>query len=73
MRKKRKIALEVRKVSFKETEELDDKYWAKRSNEERLQSLIELRQIVFANNAGNGKMKKVIDDFGFASLRLTER
>ncbi|HWR32276.1 MAG TPA: hypothetical protein VN451_02020 [Chitinophagaceae bacterium] len=47
MKKKRKIAMEVKKVSFAEAEEADNLYWSNASEQERLKSSIELRQIFF--------------------------
>lgn len=54
MEKKRKIAMEVRTVSFAEAEEADNLYWSTRSEEERLKSAIELRNIFFGR-------KKIVD------------
>jgi hypothetical protein len=54
MEKKRKIAKVVRKVSFAEAEEADNLYWSNASEQERLKSSIELRQIFFGR-------KKIIE------------
>jgi len=43
----------VWKGTFEEAEERDNNYWAHKTVEERLQALIELRQIFFANNSGS--------------------
>ena len=58
MRSKRKSGLAVKKVSFSEAEEADDKYWAKASVDERLQELIALRKLVFGDSPR--KIKKVV-------------
>ncbi len=49
MAKEREIALVVKKYSLKEAEDADDEYWAKTSVEYRLQTLIELREMVFGS------------------------
>ena len=54
MKKKRKIAMIVKKVSLPEAEEADNKYWSEVSEEERLKSAIELRKIFFGR-------KKTVD------------
>ncbi len=58
MAKERKMALTVKKYSFKEAEEADDKYWANASTEERLRELVELRKIFFGNVPA--KMQKIV-------------
>lgn len=59
MEKKRKIELVVKKVTFAEAEKADDEYWAKASEEERLQELIRLRQMTYGN-IRDTKIKKVV-------------
>ncbi len=54
MEKKRKIEMVVKKVSFAEAEEADNLYWSNKSEEERLKSAIELRNIFFGR-------KKTVD------------
>ncbi|HET7116667.1 MAG TPA: hypothetical protein VFI29_09260 [Hanamia sp.] len=49
MQKERKIVAVVKKLNFKEAEEADDEYWANASAEERLQELIQLRNMFFAD------------------------
>jgi hypothetical protein len=63
MEKKRKIAIEVRKVSLAEAEELDDKYWAGTTEEERLKVLIDLRKTFFGGGVKNGKIQKVVSKY----------
>ena len=58
MKSKRKISLTVKKVSFSEAEEADDKHWAMATVDERLQELIDLRKLVFGDTAF--KMKKIV-------------
>jgi hypothetical protein len=60
MEKKRKIAMVVRKVSFAEAEELDDIYWAEKTEEERLKVLIDLRKIFWGSNIKKPKIQKVV-------------
>jgi hypothetical protein len=59
MEKKRKIAMAVTKTSFKEAEEADDLYWSKTGVEERLNTLFELRKIVFGESVLD-KLSKVV-------------
>jgi len=54
MEKKRKIAMVARKVSFAEAEEADNLYWSAQSEEERLKSARDLRNIFFAR-------RKIVD------------
>ena len=49
----------VRKVSFAEAEEADDKYWSEQTPEYRLKSLMDLREMVFGN-VKNKSIKKVV-------------
>ena len=49
MGKERKIKPVVRNVTFAEAEIADDEYWAKASEEERLQELVELRNMFFGD------------------------
>ena len=49
MEKERKIAAVVKKLSFKEAEDADDKYWSEATVEERLKELVELRKMVFGD------------------------
>lgn len=51
MEKERKIAAVIKKFSFKEAEEADDKYWSEATVEERLKELVELRKMVFGGDA----------------------
>lgn len=59
MNNKRKIALVVKKFSFKEAEEADDMYWAEKSAEYRLRALMDLRRMVFGS-IKNPSIKKVV-------------
>jgi hypothetical protein len=59
MAKERKIALVAKKLSFKEAEEADDKYWAEKSAEYRLRALMDLREMVFGN-IKEQSIKKVV-------------
>ena len=59
MAKERKIALVAQKLSFKEAEEADDKYWAEKSAEYRLRALMDLREMAFGN-IKNQSIKKVV-------------
>jgi hypothetical protein len=63
MEKKRKIAMEVRKVSLAEADELDDKYWSETTEEERLKVLIDLRKTFFGGDVKNRKIKKVVSKY----------
>ena len=45
MNKQRKIALVVKKYSFKEAEDADDKYWSETTAEYRLRALMDLREM----------------------------
>lgn len=58
MKKERKIALVVSKGSFSQLEESEDKYWAEKSFEERLQALKEMRFVFFG--AERIRMKRVV-------------
>jgi hypothetical protein len=58
MGKKRKIAMVVRKGSFAEVEELDDKYWSEKNYEERLEALLIMRDTFFCDEEKN--IKKVV-------------
>ena len=58
MQTERKIKAVVKKVTFAEAENADDEYWAQTSAEERLQELIELRQMVFAG--ADDRIKKIV-------------
>ena len=49
MGKERKIKPVGRNVTFAEAEIADDEYWAKASEEERLQELVELRNMFFGD------------------------
>ena len=55
---KRKIAKVVNKVSYKEAEEADDKFWANATPEERLNELVSLRKMVFGTRVT--RIKKVV-------------
>jgi hypothetical protein len=59
MAKGRKIALVAKKLSFKEAEEADDKYWAEKSEEYRLRALMDLRELVFGN-IKDQSIKKIV-------------
>ena len=48
----------VRKMNFTEAEAADDEYWAKRSPEQRLQELVELRGMYFADE--DVRIKKIV-------------
>lgn len=58
MEKERKIKCVVRKVSFAEAEKADDEYWANATTEERLQEMIELRNMFFGDT--DRRIKKVV-------------
>ena len=61
MKKKRNIAMVVRKISFAEAEEADNLYWSNASEEERLRSVIELRNLFFGRKKIKGnKINKVV-------------
>ena len=59
MKSKRRIGLTVKKVSFAEAEEADDKYWAEKSAEYRLRALMDLREMVFGN-IKDPSIKKIV-------------
>jgi hypothetical protein len=59
MAKGSKIALVAKKLSFKEAEEADDKYWAGKSAEYRLRALMDLRETAFGN-VKDKSIKKVV-------------
>ena len=59
MDKERKIALVAKKLSVKEAEEADDKYWAEKSAEYRLRALMDLREMVFGN-IKDQSIKKIV-------------
>lgn len=63
MENKRKIAMEVRKVSLVEAEELDDRYWAETTEEERLKVLIDLRKTFFSGGLRKAKIQKVVSKY----------
>ena len=65
MKTKRTISMEVRKVSFLEAEELDDRYWAERTEEERLKVLIDLRKTFWGGNLKQTKIKKVVNKYNW--------
>ena len=61
MEQKRKMKMMVTKVSFVEAEEADDLYWANTNTDQRLDSLFELRIMVFGINAGERqRISKVV-------------
>ena len=55
MAKEKKIAVVAKRLSFKEAEEADDKYWSEQSAEYRLRALMDLREMAF----GNGKEQSI--------------
>lgn len=57
MEKKSKIELVVKKLSFAEAEEEDDLYWANTTEEERLNTLYDLRKMSLNQNK---KIEKVV-------------
>ena len=59
MAKERKITLIAKKLSFKEAEEADDKYWSDKSAEYRLRALMDLREMVFGSSKVQS-IKKVV-------------
>ena len=60
MEKERKIKPVVRKFSsFEEAEEADDNYWANTSEEERLNALIDLRNM-FLDDVEEVRIQKVV-------------
>ena len=60
MEKERKIKPVVRKFSsFEEVEEADDNYWANTSEEERLNALIDLRNM-FLDDVEEVRIQKVV-------------
>ena len=60
MKEERKIKPVVRKFSsFKEAEEADDNYWANTSEEERLNALIDLRNM-FSDDVEEVRIQKVV-------------
>jgi hypothetical protein len=59
MVKKRKILPVVKRYSFAEAEEADNIYWSKQSEVYRLQTLMDLREMVFGN-IGNTSIEKVV-------------
>ena len=63
MEKKRKIAMVVRKGSFAELEELDDRYWAEKTEEERLKMLIDLRKTFWGGDIRQAKIQKVVSKY----------
>ena len=50
----------VKKVSFAEAEELDDTYWAEKTEEDRLKVLIDLRKTFWGGNIKKAKIQKVV-------------
>jgi hypothetical protein len=60
MKKERKIKPVVRKFSsFKEAEEADDNYWSNTSEEERLNALIDLRNM-FSDDVEEVRIQKIV-------------
>lgn len=59
MEKKRKIVAVVKKFNFKEAEQADDKYWAEKSPEYRLQALMDLREMTYGNIENFSMIKEV--------------
>jgi len=60
MKEERKIKPVVRKFSsFKEAEEADDNYWSNTSEEERLNALIDLRNM-FSDDVEEVRIQKVV-------------
>lgn len=57
--KKRKIECVVKKVSFSEAEEADDKYWSEKPAEYCLKALMDLREMVFGN-IKNQSIEKIV-------------
>lgn len=55
--------MEVKKVSFAEAEELDDRYWAETTEEERLKVLIDLRKTFFSADLKKAKIQKVVSKY----------
>jgi len=61
MEQKRKIARVITKVSFKEAEDADNLYWSKTGIEERLNTLFDLRKMVFGESwQEKQKISKVV-------------
>jgi hypothetical protein len=63
MEKKRKIAMEVKKVSLAEADELDDRYWAGTTEVERLKVLIDLRKTFWGGDLKNTRIQKVVSKY----------
>jgi hypothetical protein len=59
MNKERKIAAVVKKYSFKEAEDADDKYWAETTAEYRLTALMDLREMM-CGQIKDRSIKKVV-------------
>jgi hypothetical protein len=60
-KKKRKIAMVVKKVSFAEAEEAENMYWSSTSEEARLKSAIELRNLFFGRKrTADTRIAKVV-------------
>ena len=60
MEKKRKIEKVVRKISFEKAEELDDIFWAEKTEEERLRVLIDLRNTFWGGEPKMPKIQKIV-------------
>lgn len=61
MEKERKIQAVVRKFSsFQEAEDADDAYWASTTEEERLNTLIDLRKMFADDFDGDNRIQKVV-------------
>jgi hypothetical protein len=61
MQKERQIKAVVRKVSFAEAEEADNIYWANANEQERLNTLFDLRlMLVDDSKSGQNKISKVV-------------
>lgn len=55
----RRIKLIAKKFSFKEAEEADNKYWAEKSAEYRLRTLMDLREMTYGE-IKDKSIKKVV-------------
>ena len=60
MKQERKMVMAVTKVSFAEAEAADDNYWAETSFQERLNTLFDLRYLVFGPPKNRGRIKKQV-------------
>jgi hypothetical protein len=63
MKKKRKIAIEVKKVSLAEADGIDDRYWTGTTEEERLKALIDLRKIFWGGGLKKTRIQKVVSKY----------